>query len=309
MNCGEFHESLTLLVYDELPPDQREACEAHAGECAACRSALREVRKFHELLARRPRLEPSPTLLVECRQALDEALDREELGWAGLVRGWLLSQRLRPASGFALVLTLLVFGFGLGWELRPRAGGVPSGSSSLNRASLTDADLENMRINGISRVAPDPNTGAIRITMDAERRVTMEGSLDDPRIQQVLLYAVKSYDNPGIRRESLDALRAGRDKPIARQALLYAMQHDANLGVRLAALDEARGLEWNADLREAFLGVLAKDESDGMRVAAIDVLTSHTDEMLAPTLERLARSDACEYVRMKSASALRDLGK
>jgi hypothetical protein len=145
--------------------------------------------------------------------------------------------------------------------------------------------------------------------MDAERRVTMEGSLDDPRIQQVLLYAVKSYDNPGIRRESLDALRAGRDKPIVRQALLYTMQHDPNLGVQLAALDEVRGLEWDADLRQAFLGVLTQDQNDGMRVAAIDVLTSHADETLLPTFERVAASDMSAYVRMKSAIALRNLGK
>ena len=309
MNCGEFQELLTLFVYDELPPEQREACEAHVGGCAACHSALGEVRELHELLAQRPRLEPSPELVVECRQALDEALDREELGWHGLLRGWFLPLRLRPASGFALVLTLIVFGFGLGWTLRPRAGGVSPGSPSLTRSPLTEADLANMRINGISRVAPDPNTGAVRITMDAERRVTMEGSLDDPRIQQVLLYAVKSYDNPGIRRESLDALRAGRDKPIVRQALLYTMQHDPNLGVQLAALDEARGLEWDADLRQAFVGVLAQDKNDGMRVAAIDVLTSHADETLLPTFERLAASDMSAYVRMKSASALRNLGK
>ena len=39
--------------------------------------------------------------------------------------------------------------------------------------------------------------------MDAERRMTLEGSLDNPQIQRVLVYAVKSYDNPGIRRLSV----------------------------------------------------------------------------------------------------------
>jgi HEAT repeat protein len=166
-----------------------------------------------------------------------------------------------------------------------------------------------MRINGISRVAPDPRTGEVRITMDAEHRVSLEGSLDDPRIQQVLLYAVKSYDNPGIRRESLDALRAGGDKPIVRQALLYTMQQDPNLGVRLAALDEVRGLEWGPDLQDAFLGVLTRDNNDGMRVAAVDILTGHTNASLLPALQRLAATDSCPYVRMKAAGAVRNLGR
>jgi hypothetical protein len=312
MNCGEFREFLTLFVYDELPPERREACESHVGVCAECRSALEEVRKLHTLLAQRPHPELSPQLLLACRQDLDEALDREELGWHGLAREWLSPLRRRPATGVALALTLLIFGFSLGWTFRPRAGGpAPAGpvSPSLTRTPLTEADLANMRISGISHVAPDPNTGAVRITMDAARRVTMEGSLDDPRIQQVLLYAVKSYDNPGIRRDSLDALRAGRDKPIIRQALLYTMEHDPNVGVRLAALNEARGLEWDRDLRDAFLGVLVGDKNDGMRIAAIDVLTNHNEPTMLPTFQRLASHDASCYVRMKAASAVWQVGK
>jgi len=104
-------------------------------------------------------------------------------------------------------------------------------------------------------------------------------------------------------------LRAGGNKPVVRQALLYTMQHDPNLGVRLAALDEARALDWDPDLRDAFLGVLSHDKNDGMRVEAIDVLTGHTDAAVLPALQRLAASDACPYVRMKSASAVRSLGR
>jgi len=309
MNCQQFEENSALLIYGEVSDETRAACEAHAASCAKCRTALEQIQRLHTALAERPRREPTPEFVVQCRQALEDALDREQLGWHGLVRQWFSTWRFRPATGLAAALTLLALGFTVGWTLRPRAGGVPLGGPATGNAPLTEADLANMRINGISRVAPDMKTGEVRITMDAEHRVSLEGSLDDPRIQQVLLYAVKSYDNPGIRRESLDALRGGGDKPIVRQALLYTMQHDPNLGVRLAALDEARGLEWGSDLQDAYLGVLTSDKNDGMRVAAVDVLTSHADASLLPKLQRLAASDACPYVRMKSASAVRELGK
>jgi hypothetical protein len=307
MNCQEFEENLTLLVYDEVSEETRAACEAHAASCPKCHTALEQIQHLHTALAERPRREPTPEFVVHCRQALEDALDREQLGWHALFRQWFSTWHFRPATGLAAALTLLVLGFTVGWALRSRAVGVSVDRSG--NAPLSEADLANMRINGISRVAPDTKTGDVRITMDAEHRVSLEGSLDDPRIQQVLLYAVKSYDNPGIRRESLDALRGGGDRPIVRQALLYTMQHDPNLGVRLAALEEARGLEWGSDLQDAYLGVVTSDKSDGMRVAAVDVLTSHANASLLPQFQRLAATDTCPYVRMKSASAVRDLAR
>ena len=243
MNCKEFRENLTLEIYGELPLEQRAAFEAHLAGCANCQAARDEMRGLHRILAQRPSLEPPPELLVECRQGLEAALESERLGWPGLVREWLSFLRLPPrlaAPRAAFVLSLVVFGFGLGWTLRPRAAKVVSAPlQGVGASSLADTDLDNVRINDITRVAPDPKTGDVHITMDAQRRVTLEGSLDDPRIQQLLVDAMKSYDNAGIRRETLDALRAHSKNPGIRAQLLYSMEHDPNVGMRLAALDAA----------------------------------------------------------------------
>src|SRR5208283_6041269 len=104
---------------------------------------------------------PSAALLAESRFQLDAALDHEEHGWRALLRDWPPVLRFEPASGFALAMTLLCCGFGLGWGLRPHAGRLTDG---VNTASVANPDLEDMRINGISRVAPDPKTGGVRIT-------------------------------------------------------------------------------------------------------------------------------------------------
>ena len=309
MNCREFEENVALLVYDELSGEARAVAEAHAAECQACRGRLEEVRRLHGVLNERPRLEPSLTELAGARRALDESLDREQLGWRGLFHGWLSALHYRPAPALTVGLTLVLFGFGLGWTLRPRAGALTSGPQGVATNNMSATGFENMRISGISRVAPDPKTGGVRITMDAERRVTLEGSLDNPRIQQVLVYAVKSYDNAGIRRDTLDALRTHVDNPTVRHALLYAMQHDPNVGMRLEALDSLRGLEWDADLRQAFLDALEHDKNPGVRVAAVDVLAQHADEQVLPTLEKIASSDSNRYVRLKCANAVMRLEK
>jgi hypothetical protein len=317
MNCKELEENLALYLYGELPPEQRAAYEAHLAGCINCQAALERVRSLHKVLAQRPRVEPSPDFLVECRQALEEALDQERVGWHGLVREWLPFLPLPPrwaAQRLAFALTLVVFGFGLGWTLRPRAARViPSVPGNLTASSLADADLENMRINDISGVAPDPKTGDVHITMDTQRRVTLEGSLDDPHIQQLLVNAVKSYDNAGIRRDTLDALRARTKDPNIRAALIYTMEHDSNVGNRLAALDAVRGMEGGPDLQQSLIEVLEHDKNMGVRVESVDALVDHVekegrDQAIWSTLQRLAASDQSQYVRLKCASALRKLG-
>jgi hypothetical protein len=309
MNCDDLEKTSSLYLYDELGANERAAFEAHLVACAACRTRLEETRRLHRLLGQCPQPEPTPELLVRCRQALDDALDHEQLGWRSLLRGWLWQFGPMPATRAVAVLTLVLFGFMLGWTLHPRARSLPPLAPGATASSFMGPDLGDVRIRHISEVAPDPQSGGVRITLDAERRVTLEGSLDDPRIRQVLVDTVRGYDNPGIRRDTLDALRMHRDNPSVRAALLYALRHDTNPGVRLEALKTARGMQWGADVRQALLDALEHDANPGVRVAAMDALVEHAqeegmNETLMPVLERLAASDQNRYVRLRCQAAV-----
>lgn len=309
MTCRELEDKLVLYLYGELAPAEHAQTTEHLGSCAHCQGELESTRRLHGVLAKRPAAEPTASALAECRQELDRALENEpdRTGLRGLLLGWFPGLPASPAFGVLVLLTLLAVSFNVGWILRARYKESGSGATNVSQASMSIADLAGVRISGITRAAPDPETGDVRITLDGERRVRLEGSLDDPRIQQVLLYAVKSYDNAGIRRDTLDALRSRADNPNVRQVLLYAMEHDANPGVRLEALEAARGLEWGDDARGAFLQVLERDSNPGLRVAAVDVLLRHSDDQVRPAFERLAAHDTNRYVRLKCASAIRDL--
>lgn len=309
MNCREFDENLALYLYDELPVEQRQAIETHMDVCAQCRGRHMEARRLHGVLGERPSPEPSPELLVDCRAALEEALDRELSGvsWKNLLSQW--SSALGPMSHLpiAAALTLVVLGFSLGWTLRTRPAGVRPTTKEESLALASDSDLNNFRINNISQVASGSKNGDVRITVNAERQMTIEGSLDDPRIRQVLIDAVTGYDNPGIRRDSMEVLRRHADNPNVRPALLYAIQNDPNAGVRLDALEAAQGMDWNPEVRQALLNSLDHEKNQGVRVAAIDVLTDRADQATLPALERLAADDSNRYVRMKAVSAIRKL--
>ncbi|MGO9273875.1 MAG: zf-HC2 domain-containing protein [Terriglobia bacterium] len=311
MECKTFDENLALYLYEELGAEERSAFEAHVQSCQACRALLEQSRGVQQLLHQRPAVEPTPELLVECREGLYRALDREQFGWRGLMRSWLPAIIGVPASRAVATAALVVLGFGLGWVLRPHANGL-SNSTRTDTAQVVPAgDLSNVHIDDITQMAPDSQTGAIRITLNAERKMTLEGSVDDPRIRDLLVNAIKGYDNAGIRRDTLDALRAGSRQPSVREALIFTMQHDPNTGMRLEALKTVQGMEWGSDLSQALIDSAGHEQNPGVRLTAIDALVNHAeqakDRTLVPELQRLAGNDSNRYVRITCAKAVHDL--
>lgn len=315
MSCKEFEESLALSPYDEMSPEDSARLETHLRVCAECRAHLEQMHRLHNLLAERPTSDPSPQFLAECRRALDEALDRElsAVSWKKLWAELWSGLTTLPMTRASWAVAVLLFGVGLGWTLRPVLSKIsPSAGSSgspTSTAEMVNPDLSNMRINAITQVAPAPDaasTGEVRITVDAERRMTLQGSLDDPHIRQVLEDALKSYSNPGIRRDSLAALQGGADRlPSVRNAVLGALKNDPNPGVRLEALRAVRKLDWSPEIQQALLQSLAPDNNPGVRIGALDVLVQHADKSTLPVFERLATGDTNRYVRMKSLRAIR----
>jgi len=311
MECKTFEENLALYLYEELGAEERSAFEEHVKSCPACRSLLEQSRGVQQLLHQRAAAEPTPELLVECREALYRALDREQFGWRGLIRSWLPVAIGFPASQAVSTAALVVLGFSLGWVLRPHANRLSLPIKTDTAQTVPASDLSNVHINDITQVAPDAQTGAIRITLNAERKMTLEGSLDDPRIRDLLVNAVKGYDNAGIRRDTLDALRAGSRQPSVREALIYTMQHDPNTGMRLEALKTVEGMEWGSDLSQALIDSADHEQNPGVRLTAIVALVNHAeqakDRTLVPELQRLAGNDSNRYVRITCAKAVHDL--
>jgi len=311
MKCEDLEQLSSLYVYDELPPGERRDFEGHLAGCDACRRNLAHAQRLDRFLRQCPEPEVTPDLLARCRASLDDALDREQLGWRAMLRGWLWSFGPLPVTRAAAVLTLVVFGFGLGWTLRPRVDSLEPTTANRNASAFNAADLNNLRIRSITQVAPGPQSGGVRITLDAERRVTLEGSMDDPRIRRILVDTMKGYENPGIRRDTLDILRMRTHDPSVREALMYAL-HDGNVGVRLEALKTVQTMECGVDTHEGLIKVMESDPNAGIRTAAIDALVQHleeegTDETVLEALERLANHDQNPHVRMRSLAALRKL--
>jgi len=118
--------------------------------------------------------------------------------------------------------------------------------------------------------------------------------------------------------DSLDLLRPSAGDPNVRRALCAAARQNENPGVRLKALESLRGYERDALVRQTLLAALRKDANCGVRVEAlntlVDVLNAQADSAadssdveIVNALQESRDSDPNQYVRMVSATALRQV--
>jgi hypothetical protein len=298
MSCESVARDLTLYLYGELTGEDEERVEAHVHVCEACRREMETQQRLHRALDARP-VEIPAGLLAECRAGLAREMYRVQSvpaprrRWTERLFGsWTGFPALtQPVGAMAMVL----LGF---FAARFTAWG--PGQSAAPAAS------PEVVVSTIRSVQPD-RLGRVHIALDETRRRTLSGSVEDPRIRELLLAASHDEVNPGLRVDSIDLLNSRPASAEVRRALLAALSGDTNAGVRLKALEGLRGSIAEADTRSALVRVLLTDDNPGVRVQAIDLLVQHPDDSLAGVLQHLVRKEQNNYVRLKCQTALEDM--
>jgi len=257
MKCEWVRENITLQVYGELADDARHELEQHVARCADCAAELKAEQEFHALLSQERAAEPTPNLLAASRMRLQEGLETAEQGrfWHRLAfdpANWLRQVSFSPA--LASVILILGFAGGLGTSYRvfthQPQGPVAGAPSAPAEASIT----------GIRSITQEPGTNKIDIKYDTVSTLETQGSMNDQRIQQLLLFAARNNYNSGVRMDSVDLLTQKPDVSQVRDALIYALQYDTNPGVRLKALDGLGGfVKDDVRVRDTVLEALVND--------------------------------------------------
>jgi hypothetical protein len=279
MKCDWVRQNILFYVYNELEDDARYEVEQHLARCPECAIELKATRKFHATLSEMPVAEPTPNLLAASRMRLQEALETTRPGglWRRLVLEpaiWLRQIRMAPA--LAAAIFIVGFGGGIGATynfLSARGGGVMTGaleSGSGNPAQSVNQPLESSAIAGIRSVTQEPGSNQVSIKYDTVSTQEAQGSLNDQRIQQLLLFAARNNYNSGVRMDSVDVLTQAPDDSRVREALMYALQNDTNPGVRLKALDGLSGfVRQDPQVRDGVLRALIGDTNSGVRMQAL----------------------------------------
>src|ERR1700684_1906224 len=234
MKCEWVRENITLHVYGELADDARHELEQHVERCADCAAELKAEQEFHDLLSQERAAEPTPNLLEASRMRLQEALETAEQGgfWRRMAfdpTNWLRQVRFSPALASAILILGFAGGVGTSYKVflyQPASS--PTGTASAPaEASIT----------AIQSITQDPRSNQIQIKYNTVSTLETQGSLNDQRIQQLLLFAARNNYNSGVRMDSVDLLTQKPDISQVREGLVYALRYDTNPGVRLKALD------------------------------------------------------------------------
>ena len=314
MKCDWVRQNILFYVYNELEDDARYEVEQHLGRCPECATELKATRKFHATLSEMPVAEPAPNLLASSRMRLQEALETTRPGgfWQRLVfepGAWLRQIRMAPA--LAAAIFIVGFGGGIGATYNFLSGRVGNGvltgaiESSTGNPSATQP-LESSSIAGIRSVTQEPGSNQVSIKYDTVLTQEAQGSLNDQRIQQLLLFAARSNYNSGVRMDSVDLLTQAPDDTRVREALMYALQNDTNPGVRLKALDGLSSfVRQDARVRDGVLRALINDTNSGVRMQALRLVEPmKADSNVRSVLTRLSQTDQNVSIRSQARTML-----
>jgi hypothetical protein len=306
MKCEWVTENITLHVYGELADDARHELEQHVARCADCAAELKAAQEFHDLLSEERAAEPTPNLVAAARMNLQEALETAEQG--GFLRrlafdpaNWLRQVSFSPALASAILILGFAGGVGTTYRVLPHQA-----QAITTSAAPTPAEAS---ITGIQSITQQPGTNQIDIKYNTLSTLETQGSLNDQRIQQLLLFAARNNYNSGVRMDSVDLLTQKPNVSQVRDALIYALRYDTNPGVRLKALDGLGGfVKDDVRVRDVVLEALVNDANPGVRTEALRLIEpAKADGSVRGVLMTLAAKDQSQYIKSQARTMLAQL--
>ncbi len=313
MNCEWVKDNAFLYAYDELTDDLRFEFEQHINRCPGCADEVKALRGLRDAMSMVPVLEPTPSLLASSRMQLQEALEiaQQDRGW----KRWfydpfaMLGQlKFSPA----LAAVLLMIGFGGGAGVAYKMAHNVNQPGVINTASNSGGNQQapnQANIAGIREILQVPGTNNVEIKYDTLQTRSATGSMSDPAIQQLLVFASRSNVNSGIRLNSVDMLTKNPQDQKIREALIASLRYDTNPGVRLKSL-EALGpyVKDDVTVRDAVTEALLHDSNLGVRTEALQMLQPvKADGTVRMALQFLAEKDKDQAIRRQSRAMLASL--
>ena len=310
MKCETVQQNIVLVTYGELPDEDLAALEHHLAECEACNRELRELLAMHEAInGDDPFPEVSPNLVARARLKLDEELDSiPPHGLFTRLQGSLWSWLLHIQSAPALMCLLVGIGF-LGGNFTRMYQVAHQPPPKSTHAAVSTVKSGDSTIGNITGIVQTPNSEQVQVSYNRIVPETMQGTLDDPQVRELLMIGIRAAANPSVREETVGlithecqvhhACLTGPGGTGIRDALLVSLRSDHSPAVRLKALD---GLEpyvaEDEHVRDAVLDALMHDSSENVRTHAIGLLTPvESDSSVREVMRSVANTDENPYIR------------
>jgi hypothetical protein len=322
MNCELAHERIVMAAYGELPDDAAHELDGHLAGCADCGEELEQLRALKLLADATPVLEPSPNLVARSRMRLEEALDSlPPTRWFERVLQKLQNNAASLQAAPIAASLLLLVGAGAG-----SLGGYyvsQNHAARINAVAINDqatltaqqnepSELPGAQVANVSSIVRQPDGEQVEVHYNRLVPEEMHGSLDDPKIRQLLMMAADDGESAGVRDDSVGLLaaecRAGHScQPTGiREALMMALRYDRNAGVREKALEGLQPyVSQDLRVRDAVLEALLNDSDPHIRTQAIAILEPvEADTSVRQALQSVAQSDRNPKIRLVSRQVL-----
>ena len=337
VRCEEMEQLAVLYVSDELDPAARSGFQAHAARCPSCAAMVsREVRLHEEITSfdqPADRLDRSGLLLAQCRSELAEAVDdrrarANQPGWRAVFSplAWWMVLRdtlvYHPAMSMAALVVVGFLAGVAGQQMRvtpPITAMAPAAMTASAQSKVTEQQLESAGSANVAWVTPSGSrTPTVQVQFMSQAPMNIVGPPDDADVQRALKFVLSSghrFDATA-RMDSLDVLRTRCVDPEVRHAVCAAALSDPYPGVRIKALEALQGFEQDSTVQQTLAEALQNDDSTSVRVEAINLLNNSlrggsssgaVDPNLVAALRDRVRNDPNNYIRLQSASALRQL--
>lgn len=313
MKCEIAQQNMIFAGYGELHDEQIDGLEEHLAGCEACRKELEALRELQDVLSLHPMIEPSPNLLAQSRMRLDEELDLIPAhGFLTHIRSLFFGSLANMKGSPALTILLVGAGFFSGYyTLRYQIAHQPQPPKNVVMTNEADATIAN-----VSGVIRTPESEIVQVKYNRIIPETIEGSLDDPAIRNLLMMGSTDGTNAEVKQTSVELLvhecKAGHRCPAEadgkgiRGALLVALRYDKNPAVRLMALQGLQPyIAQDKHVRDAVLETLMRDPNASVRQASVGILPPvQADSSVRQVLRTLSTQDANPFIRTASYNAL-----
>jgi hypothetical protein len=316
MNCDKVRDGVILAAYGELPDEDAIGLEQHLQGCPECREEWNTLQGMNEVLAYAPVAEPTPNLLAQSRMRLDDALDNiPQHGMLTRLRSNFFAWMGHLQSAPALATLLVGTGFLAGnFTYRYQVAHAPKLPSPVILSNLTGGGIAN-----ISGIVQTPNSDVVQVSYNRIVSESVEGSLDDPQIRQLLMLGTKAAATNDVHRDSVkllvDECRVGHacksEEDLAggkgvRSTLLVILRNDKNPGMRMKALEGLQPyVSSDQRVRDSISWALLHDPNAAVRTQAIGMLEPvQSDASVRQVMRTVSTTDENPYIRTVSTRAL-----
>jgi len=322
-----------LYFYNELSDTERIAFQAHLDECPVCQAELKRLQALKRKVDCAPQPVPSQRLLAEMNRRVMLEIAGGERPPAIVKAKELLEEfyelvtnsMARPryqliAAGLTFVIGIFVGKLWLSSGLRhdpemlanfvsynyhftdPEENDIQKAIAGylLKSGGVEVADLAQPDRN-------DENNGLVEVNVRVEKNLAIKGGLDDPTIQNMLMYAARQEADPARRLRAVRLLGQAEPSLEIDATLAAVMLHDQVESIRLLAAQLLNDRAPNEQRLEAYKSVVLHDSSATIRKMALNNLVRQGGQDILPVIALVAARDDNEEIRQLARGALSEI--